>query len=280
MPTNEDPHGLPDYEEPPITELVLGVQFEPLPKLLAPQIGLFWADMRKEFPEVQQQPALEPVVERFGVKQAQVAGAFKLMETPETPRCWLLGENGSQLIQVQQDRFIRNWRKQTDADAYPRYENIRSAFAAEWKQFAAFVTREKLGDLNVNQAEVTYINNIRPSGVWETFGQADRVFGLMQPPTDSASLPPPEDVRFSVRYVLSAGEKPAGRLHVNVSPAYLRKDGSEVFVMNLTARGAPEGEGFEGALKFLDRAHRAIVLAFDSLTTDAMHNVWRKKSAK
>jgi hypothetical protein len=56
----------------------------------------------------------------------------------------------------------------------------------------------------------------------------------------------------------------------------LKKDGGEVFAMNLTARGAPEGDGIDGVMKFLDRAHRTIVLAFTDLTTEEMHRVWGK----
>lgn len=258
---------------------MLGVQFEPLP-IMAPHIGLFWSqpDVRNQFRTVKQQPALEPFIERFGVKATvQPSAGFKLMDEPETPRCWLIEEGGNRLIQVQADRFIHNWRALEESDAYPHYATIRAAFVEELKRFEAFLVREGLGSLKPNQCEVTYINRIRPSGVWENFGQADRVFPQWAPPQSSGSLPAPEDVRFGVRYVISDTEgKPLGRLHVNVQPAYLRKDEGEVFAMNLMARGSPEGEGIAGVMKFLDRGHELIVLGFTELTAPAMHRVWGK----
>jgi len=268
---------LPNYAHPPIAELVLGVQFEPLKDLLSPHIGLFWAEVRERFPNVQQQPALEPEIERFGVKQIQGAGgAFRVLDAPETPRCWFLDKTGSELIQLQQDRFIHNWRKRASSDPYPRYESIRGAFASECDRFVSFVEKQSLGPFKPNQCEVTYINHILPERMWESFGDTDRVFKVWAA-TNDARLPSPEDVRFSVRYVLSEGDSPRGRLHVSVQPAYMRTDESAVMALNLTARGAPEGDGLDGVLRFLDRGHRAIVLAFDALTTDAMHRVWGKQ---
>ncbi|HKZ31648.1 MAG TPA: TIGR04255 family protein [Vicinamibacteria bacterium] len=268
--------GLPDYEQPPVAEVAVGVQFQPLP-ILAPHIGLYWSELRSSFPTVQQQPALEPVIERFGVKQT-VVPSLRLMDAPETPRCFLIDKSGHRLIQLQPDRLIHNWRKVEDSGKYPHYDAMREVFLEELRRFDAFVAREKLGSVKPNQCEVTYVNNIQSSGVWEHRGQAERVFRTWTPLASGGSLPAAEDVRFSVRYLIADDKgQPLGRLHVTVQPAYLKKDGSEVFAMNLTARGAPEGEGIDGAMRFLDRAHRTIVWAFTDLTTETMHRVWGRK---
>ena len=89
---------LPDYERPPVTEVAVGIQFEPL-TLLAPHLGLYWSEVRSEFPTAQQQGALEPVIERFGIKRT-VVPAFRMMDAPETPRCWLIDKSGDRLIQL------------------------------------------------------------------------------------------------------------------------------------------------------------------------------------
>jgi uncharacterized protein (TIGR04255 family) len=269
------PDGLPDFETPPLTEVVLGVQFEPL-KLTAPHIGVFWTKVRDRFPVVRQVPALEPVTEIFGVKAVMPQASFRLMNEPETPRCWLIDRSGSQLIQVQPDRLIHNWRKVEGEGVYPRYESIRAAFAEELQSFEEFVTAEQLGGLKPTQCEVTYINHVKKADVWEDFGQAHRVFRVWAPsPQELALLP--EDVRFSTRFVIrdDAG-KPAGRLHVEVQPGYQRTDEAEVFAFTLTARGLPEGDGIDGVMRFLDRGRLSIVRTFDALTTPEMHRVWRK----
>ncbi len=272
---------LPEFSRPPVTELVLGVQFEPLPIQTA-HLGLFWSERRSLYPKVGQQPALDPVIETFGTKQvvppAGDAG-FKLMAQFETPRCWYLDDKENRVVQVQADRLVHNWRRihEEDRDTYPHYDVMRDSFDAELTAFKGFLSREGLGTLKPNQCEVTYVNQIERSGIWENFGQADKVFSLWAPPPE-ALLPTPEEVRFAVRYVINDdARKPLGRLHVSVQPAYTRKEKTEVFVLNLMARGAPEGEGIDGVMKFLDRGHRTIVLVFAEITTPAMHAVWGRK---
>ena len=44
--------------------------------------------------------------------------------------------------------------------------------------------------------------------------------------------------------------------------------------VQLFARGAPIGDGLEGALAFLDLGHDWLVRAFKSLTTLEMHKEW------
>ena len=41
---------LPDFGNPPVTEVVLGVQFGTLDRLLAPHLGLVWTEFRDQFP--------------------------------------------------------------------------------------------------------------------------------------------------------------------------------------------------------------------------------------
>jgi hypothetical protein len=97
---------------------------------------------------------------------------------------------------------------------------MREVFFEELQRLDAFVARGKLGSVKPNQCEVTYVNNIQPSGIWEHSGQAERVFRTWTPLASGSSLPAAEDVRFSVRYVIADDQgQPLGRLHVKVQPA-------------------------------------------------------------
>ena len=46
------PTGLPDYEHPPVDEVVLGLGFESILGLAQPHIGLLWSRLREQFPTV------------------------------------------------------------------------------------------------------------------------------------------------------------------------------------------------------------------------------------
>jgi hypothetical protein len=50
-----------------------------------------------------------------------------------------------------------------------------------------------------------------------------------------------------------------------------------MFIFELTARGQPLGETtIDGTLAFLDAGRDALVRAFTSATTPAMHEVWER----
>ena len=64
MPDTTDP--LPDYNDPPVVETVLGVQFDRLPGFKNAHLGAFWKTLNAaEWPVVQDAPPLAPQFERF-----------------------------------------------------------------------------------------------------------------------------------------------------------------------------------------------------------------------
>ena len=69
-------------------------------------------------------------------------------------------------------------------------------------------------------------------------------------------------------------QAPVGRLHVTAQPAIRKEDRKPMVILNLTARGKPEGEGTDGVLRFLDRGREWIVKTFKEITTSEMHQIW------
>ena len=273
---------LPDFDEPPVTEVALSVQFDRLSALRTPQMGLLWSAFREDFPRVDEHPSLEPVVERFGVRARNGGGVrMEIRPTAPVPRCWFLNQSGTELIQVQQDRFAHNWRKVGEADAYPRYEYVRDRFQEELRGFQEFLAREGLGELIANQCEVTYVNHIVSGAGWKTHGQLADVLTVFNSRYSDEFLAEPEDVGLALRYVIpdSAGE-PLGRLHVTAKPVYRRGDDVPMFLMTLTARGRPDGNGVDGVIRFMNTGREWIVRGFASITTSHMHDIWGRQDAE
>ena len=99
----------------------------------------------------------------------------------------------------------RNWRKVGEGDQYPRYERIRESFEEDFSTFAAFLRRQDLGELKLNQCEVTYVDHVVAGEGWERHGQVDEVATLWAKRQADGFLPEPENVRFAVRYVIQIG---------------------------------------------------------------------------
>ncbi len=261
-----------DFDRPPVIETLLGVQFVPLRKLTLAYMGLYWGEIRTEYPSQEVQPPLVPIVEEF---PARMNTGFGIELSPEPDaRCWFIDASTTQLIQIQRDRFIRNWRKGAPPnDRYPRYDILRPRFEQDWSRFIAFLERETLGRPDVNQCEVTYINHIDRGAGWDSFGDLASVLTPLARPS-GAFLPAPEALVFNARYEMSERN---GRLHVAAQPAIRRDDGKEVLQVTLTARGKPASSKLSDIVKWFDLGHQWIVHGFTDITTADLHRVWGKR---
>src|ERR1700730_18245 len=159
------PTDVPDFERPPVNEVILSIQFATLEKMKSAHIGLLWARFRAQYPDVSEQGPINAVFETFGAPpQPGPHIRFEQFLSPPTPRYWFEKSGTPDLLQVQQNRIIHNWRKHGDEPIYPRYETLRDRFETEVNQFISFLDEEKIGELRPNQCEVTYMNIIELPG--------------------------------------------------------------------------------------------------------------------
>lgn len=270
---------LPAFDNPPVVEVALSVQFEKLDSLGVPQLGYVWRAYRDRFPKTEEQPALEPAFEQFGPKPGGRHGVrMELLSGPPRPRVWFLNDDGSELVQIQQDRFVRNWRKRDDEDQYPRYSSLRESFKKDLEVFCRLVEEEGWGSVQANQCEVTYVN-VMPAGEgWQEYCELDKVLTVFSRGCLDDQLQEPEEASLSMQYLLKEDDQPVGRLYIGANPVRRVSDNRAAFRLTLTARGRSEGSEIEGVMRFLDRGHEAVVRGFASITTAQMHEIWKRVS--
>ncbi len=274
------PAGLPEFANPPLVEVALSVQFAPLAKLRSAQIGALWAAIfRRDFPRTEEHMPLPASREEFD-RGVAPSVRVEFSDRPPVPRFWFLNEAGTELVQVQQDRFTRNWRKVGEGDAYPRYERIREAFGGNLAALEGFLRQEELGELVIGQCEITYVNHVlvgddQPVG---HVAQLERLLALLRPGCarlDSGGTL--DDLTVRARYTFrEAAGTPIGRLHVDAEPGTRRSDGRSLVVLKLTARGKPEGAGIEESLRFLDRGREWVGRAFLEVTLPEIQAFWSR----
>ncbi len=262
---------LPDFTDPPIAEVALGVQFDPLP-LRSVHFGILWQRFRDNFPNVQEQPPIESGLESFDSALPRPMFDLKVMNAPILPRVWFLDTENSELVQVQSDRFVRNWRR-LPGQQYPRYERLRDSFAHDLTEFTDFVNNEGLGPLRYTQCEVNYVNAIpvsspSPSGVLRAWrGHRISVGDGLQSTVEAERLA--QQMR-----IVRRDKSIAGRLYVTSEPAQQAGESSPTLLMNLTYRGRVSGESVEECLPVLEEGRQVIVESFTSMTTNQMHKKW------
>lgn len=258
----------PHFARPPLDEVVIGVQYDPLPGFHAGHLGLFWLCVRSRYPLTEDQASLVSVKEKPTLEPGDVIP----VQLPLIPRCWFLTRTKERLVQLQAEKFIRNWRKVTGDEVYPRYSTLIGEFAEEWQEFQTFVRVESLGNVKVNQCELSYIDHLEVGGSIQMGDLSNVISVLRSHRADSAFLRP-EVVTWGAQYLLPDG---LGRLSVQMNPAFRGRDMKLVLALTLTARGAPAESG--GALKWFDMAHEWVNRAFAELTDPQMHERWGKIS--
>ncbi len=161
----------PKFKRPPVIETLLGVQFGPLRSFSIPHFGLFWSQIRSQYPHQEMKPPLGPEVEDFGMSVTP-GGVQVMLTTEPDARCWFIDSSQTQLIQLQRDRFIRNWRKVTGEETYPEYAVLKPRFEQDWTRFLHFLDDAGIERPEVNLCEATYVNHI-PIGVGAETGVDD-----------------------------------------------------------------------------------------------------------
>jgi uncharacterized protein (TIGR04255 family) len=259
---------LPDFENPPAVETLMGVHFAPIEKWQAPYFGLFWSRIKKDYPRVEMQP---PVVTAPTPEMA----AAQFQSRFELPmRCWFFNQDETRLIQLQNNLFLHNWRKVGHADRYLHYGDLRPLFEKEWQGFRNFLEDEGLGAPGIQLCEVTYVNHIDRGSGWETFADLSELFPNWSPKTSEDYLPPPELVAMNASYALGGVE---GRLQISVQPAVRQTDAKETIQLTVTARCKPSSSSSEDICRGLDEARKWVVLGFTDFTSPKMHTLWGRK---
>ena len=269
---------LPEFLRPPLREVAISLQSDPIPGLTAAHLGVLWQRYQDRFPLVEQHAPLEPTVERFGLtSKAQRGPQISLLsQLPVTPRLWFLDNDGHNLIQVQHDRFIRNWRKVQLEDEYPRYmAHLRPKFVEEFEQYLAFLSEAGFDAPNVNQCEVSYFNLIQGAETWSDHSQFATVSSMLSPDYRERAGLEVESASFQVRHVIrNASNERVGRLHIEMAPGRLTGSDEPVYELRLIARGKPDSSASSEVLDFIDAARAHIVRAFANVTTHQMHEAW------
>lgn len=263
------PKNLPDYQEPPLHEVVMGVQFRTPENYQQIYAGEVWHLFRERFPEVEEHQRLMPNFETFGPSSLSRT-KFEFLDSAQHDRFWFLTLDESELLQFQDDRFLHNWRRRPNCD-YPRFERMAETFLSYSQKLERYF--EKLGggkNLEITQLEISYINHLPslPDAGLENLSDYVRI--LNKPEGEF------EDIGFRYRRIIENGSAgPSGRLYVSCDPIVGKSD-ENLSSMNLIVRGTPEEPTLESAMKYFQMGRDLIVNEFTKITTARAHEHWKR----
>lgn len=265
------------FERPPLNEVVFSVQFE---SEVIDEVGIlsrFRNEIEVQYPQLEKQPPVPPSSETFD-QPIPPGIQFQLLAGPPSHRYWFLSGDGTQIVQVQADRLMFNWRQVQGNEEYPRYETLCPEFV---RLLALFVESLPDGvDAKPAWCELQYINPVPVADdAPGTHGQLAYIMNRLVPDPPRGALPEVEDTQLQQRFRICGEDgAPTGRLYVTAVPGLRQSDLRPAYILTLLARGRPESDNLpDGVVAFLDRAHDLIVRGFVEVTTPEAHAEWGLK---
>lgn len=263
---------LPDFETPPVHEVVFSVQFKAIEEFQAPHVGILWEKLGKDkYPKHKQTNFLAHMLEEESGTE-QTLGVLPVGNIPPLPRVFFISSDEHELIQVQTDRFVRNWKKVKPEDLYPRYKTLLPEFEKTLESFEGFISDEFEGKtLDIDQYELTYLNHIYIDENELSQIKLSKYFSVFSENEHGSFLPFPEGAACEMVYKLP---NVWGRLHATLSQGH-DLEGKGLFVLNMTARGINEPQDMKS---WLEVAHEWIVRGFADITSkQVQQEIWRRK---
>lgn len=145
-------------DAPPIVEVACGFAFEPLDGFDVFHLGRFWGELADEYPGRQAQPAI---------------GAVPLRPLDELQlRGWFESADRTNLVQLQHDRLICNWRR--GDSAYPRFRTrgdavgLRDTSIAVYHQFRDYWQERSGAPPALRVLELTKVDRFERGVHWTT----------------------------------------------------------------------------------------------------------------
>lgn len=271
-------HIRPNFERPPLVEQAIVAVFEPIEQFSITDYGLFWSDLRNDFPEVTSTDPLNEQVETFD--QLKVPDrSFQFIQTLPLPRAMFRSNDGGELIQLQPNLFGFNWSR-IDGGHYPRSEKVMARFEELFTHFCEYVEKMGIGAIKLKQCELTNLNIIPV----EDFGSGyeDMIHAFRVDPLDFGLpfLKAETYTRTRQHQILDDSGNPVGRLHTAITPVISKQNGGKAFRLELTARSGPNISSWDEMRSFFAIGRSAINGVFCATVTEKMRTLWGEKDAQ
>ena len=275
----------PKFDSPPVVETVLSVQFASLPGYSTAHAGWFWKEYLKKLTDemsapvawshAMDAPRLEDQFERFGPEDVWQGPSMRLINQAQPQRTQFIRSDGERMIQVQDSRFILNWKK--GASHYPSYDSLFPEFRQTLHAFESFALESGLGALAYNQWEIVYVDQIKKGEMWESARDWRRIFPSLSLPVQVNRFLSTGDETMSADWRFSLMEK-RGRMHISVRQLRTPPSNEEFLSITFVARGpVNESQTWEQGLEL---GHEALNETFVAIASSEAQTSWKPRGGK
>lgn len=258
---------LPEFDSPPVIEVVAGLTFSRIDSMQAPHMGAYWTEFLTE----ESFPYLQSNAPRLTTDLSSIAGASQI----PLPRIWFLDDAGNKLIQLQQECFYFNWKKSENEQSYPRYKSVIADFFKYFGYFCDMLEKHELGNIEPKSLELTYVNRIPIRDDVQEFKSINNVINFAKwNEKDFRFLNTPLGMTCELVFKIPELDT---NLSIVTSSATTKDTGERIIQLTLSVRGEwRPSETIRDLEDWFGVAHEWIVRGFDDFTTNSMHKIWGK----
>ena len=250
-----------EFERPPVSEVIFGIGFQEPNGFREPHFGLFWDQIRREFPNSEVREPIVPL--------AQEGVQFEFVPAPKQ-RHFFRTADGSQLVQVQSNRFLYNWIKTQETEHYPRYGNVYPRFLELKRAFGTFLEAHGFGSPIVRELRLEYLNHIPKGAAWKSPADVQKLFPDFRLQRRGRSfLLSPLSFNIVVRYPM---DRDGTRLDVSLRTGL--REVQEVISLQLSVIGRVESPSENEMQQWFDRARLVIDRSFVDLSSKQAQRIW------
>ena len=256
------------FDRPPINEVVVSMFFDPpLEGFRSEHVGRFWEKIREEFPSVQQQI---PFARGFGP-------AIGPDEVIPMPRYWFISADDANVIQIQKEAFIYNWRRRGD-NLYPGFmSSIEPSFRRLYKVFESFLTADlTLPEPTIIACELTYVDIIEAGEYWTGLEDTSKVI----PSFFSLAIDSENAKRSGFNYAQGYDVEDGTHLSIGIISAVGQSDPERrALRLEFKAEGQFNGVQKHETDGWWKRAHDEIARCFVGVTSvDVQYELWGRRA--
>ncbi len=257
------------FRQPPVTEVVFSVSFTLDRPLKMAHFGLFWERIRAEFPRIEDNPPLPGVIQPSSDPMATQQIEFMLL--PPLRRVWFLDKEGRDVIQIQDDRFIFNWKRNPSDPGYPGFDEVNRRFEQHLGAFTRFLSDEGFGTPNYTFLELIYVNHLDHSNGLGHLQAGNVLVDHQRDTTRERFLPEPAAFNWLTQYAVTGG---MGMLQVHAQTV-AQVGGTPAMRLDVAARGAPATPAEDERLRWFQVAHEWATQGFtDTVVASLLDERW------
>lgn len=242
-----------ELRKPPVSEVAIGAQFNN-PILDNGLIYDFYQKVKSEYPKIQENPPLPSIIENPDKpNQTRILQGFNT-------RRYFINHNGDKLIQLQPDRFLFNWRKNSDSDEYPKFTSVLNGFLEIYGKL-----EHEVSDIGtkINQLEVTFVDQVILNDFELESIKLGEIFNYLSFPYEIKNC----ECNFSF-----PSKSINGNLTFVIRSAFNSKNQSKLLVCETTCRGFTDAG--EDMSQWFNKAHKILLDFFVELFTERSKAVW------